>query len=60
MKFTAAFSFLLATTATAFAPQINNVGSSTALSMSKVERNPNFAKLAGGYVRRCQYSLLVL
>lgn len=51
MKFTAALSFMLVASASAFAPSVNNAGSSSALSMSKVERNPNFAKLIGGYVR---------
>ena len=43
----------MAASAAAFAPPLvsNNVGSSSALSMSKVERNPNFSKLVGGYVR---------
>lgn len=52
MKFTAALSLMVAASASAFAPSINtNARSSSALSMSKVERNPNFAKLIGGYVR---------
>jgi LL-diaminopimelate aminotransferase len=50
MKFTAALSFMLVASASAFAPSVNNAGSSSALSMSKVERNPNFAKLIGGYL----------
>jgi hypothetical protein len=52
MKFATAVALMLAASANAFAPVLNtNAGTSSALSMSKVERNPNFAKLAGGYVR---------
>ena len=42
---------LLIGTASAFmAPQHQPQQSATALAMSGVERNPNFAKLAGGYL----------
>lgn len=42
---------LLVGTASAFmAPQQHPGQSATALAMSGVERNPNFAKLAGGYL----------
>ena len=42
---------LLLGSASAFmAPQQQQSASTTALAMSGVERNPNFAKLAGGYL----------
>ncbi|KAL7484879.1 hypothetical protein ACHAW6_010491 [Cyclotella cf. meneghiniana] len=49
---TCALSLVMAVSAAAFAPPLvsNNVWSSSALSMSKVERNPNFSKLIGGYL----------
>jgi LL-diaminopimelate aminotransferase len=51
MKFTSALSLFTLGSAAAFAPtNTNHGGSSTSLSMSKVVRNPNFAKLAGGYL----------
>jgi len=50
MKLTGAISFLTLATAAAFAPTTNNQRGNSALSMSGVTRNPNFAKLAGGYL----------
>jgi LL-diaminopimelate aminotransferase len=52
MKFTTASLFLcLATAANAFAPAAFSAGSApTALHASGVSRNPNFEKLAGGYL----------
>ncbi|KAL9183770.1 hypothetical protein ACHAXT_004626 [Thalassiosira profunda] len=52
MKLSAAFALLALGSASAFAPASNSGSgaSSTALSMSGVTRNPNFAKLAGGYL----------
>ena len=51
MKLSLAATFLaLAASATAFAPTIPTRAPATALSMSGVERNPNFAKLKGGYL----------
>jgi LL-diaminopimelate aminotransferase len=51
MKFAAALCVMMAVSASAFGPPVtNNGGSSSALSMSKVERNPNFGKLIGGYL----------
>jgi len=51
MNLTSAFSFLMLASASAFAPSTNsNTRSNTALSASGVTRNPNFAKLAGGYL----------
>mmetsp|Transcript_5995 Transcript_5995/g.15016 ORF Transcript_5995/g.15016 Transcript_5995/m.15016 type:complete len:444 (+) Transcript_5995:120-1451(+) len=52
MKLSAAFTFLTLASASAFAPSAtnNNARGNTALSMTGVTRNPNFAKLAGGYL----------
>lgn len=51
MKLFSAVSFLTLASASAFAPASSrSSGSDTALSMSGVPRNPNFAKLAGGYL----------
>lgn len=55
MKLSGAISFLTLATASAFAPSSSGgrrsgVDATTALSMSGVPRNPNFAKLAGGYL----------
>ena len=54
MKFSTASVFVcLATAANAFAPSTISTGtgtSSTSLSASEVARNPNFAKLQGGYL----------
>ena len=52
MKFSRTTIFLsMASVATAFAPvHTNSKTSSTSLSMSGVTRNPNFAKLVGGYL----------
>merc|ERR1719183_2698219 len=50
MNLSSAFSFLMLASASAFAPSANTNTSNTALSMSGVTRNPNFAKLAGGYL----------
>ena len=51
MKLSLAATFLaLAASATAFAPTTPTRAPATALSMSGVERNPNFAKLKGGYL----------
>lgn len=51
MKLCSAIAFLTLGTAAAFAPPSSTGrGRDTALSMSGVERNPNFAKLAGGYL----------
>ncbi|KAL7543227.1 hypothetical protein ACHAXR_012532 [Thalassiosira sp. AJA248-18] len=49
MKLSSAISFLMLASASAFAPTATQQ-KSTALSMSGVTRNPNFAKLAGGYL----------
>jgi len=51
MKLFSAISVLMLASASAFAPSSStSSGSNTALSMSGVTRNPNFAKLAGGYL----------
>mmetsp|Transcript_21157 Transcript_21157/g.38304 ORF Transcript_21157/g.38304 Transcript_21157/m.38304 type:complete len:443 (-) Transcript_21157:65-1393(-) len=50
MKLSSAISFLMLASASAFAPSATTTTTSTALSMSGVTRNPNFAKLAGGYL----------
>lgn len=51
MKFSALTTFAVMATASAFAPMQQQSSSSTsALNMGGVERNPNFAKLAGGYL----------
>ena len=51
MKLFSAVSFLTLASVSAFAPvSSRSSGSETALSMSGVPRNPNFAKLAGGYL----------
>ena len=50
MKLTGALSFLMLASAAAFAPSTPNTRASTSLSMSQVTRNPNFGKLAGGYL----------
>ena len=54
MKFSSVAFALTLASATAFAPlsrtSSSGSSSSTALSMSGVTRNPNFAKLAGGYL----------
>jgi len=51
MKLTSAITLLTLATASAFAPSSTTTrNGNTALSMSGVTRNPNFAKLAGGYL----------
>ena len=52
MNLSSAFSFLMLASASAFTPSSNSntARSNTALSMTGVTRNPNFAKLAGGYL----------
>merc|ERR1719183_2038948 len=50
MNLSSAFSFLMLASASAFAPSANTNTANTALSMTGVTRNPNFAKLAGGYL----------
>lgn len=56
MKLSSALSFLMIASASAFAPTSSSntaarrSDGSTALSMSGVTRNPNFAKLVGGYL----------
>ena len=50
MKLSCAISLLMLASASAFAPSATTTTSNTALSMSGVTRNPNFAKLAGGYL----------
>jgi len=51
MKLTSAITLLTLATASAFAPSATTTrNDNTALSMSGVTRNPNFAKLAGGYL----------
>ena len=51
MNLTGAFSLLMLASASAFAPSTTNTArSSTSLDMSSVTRNPNFAKLQGGYL----------
>jgi LL-diaminopimelate aminotransferase len=51
MKFFSAITVLTLGSASAFAPASSTrSGRGTALSMSGVDRNPNFAKLAGGYL----------
>mmetsp|Transcript_17548 Transcript_17548/g.25974 ORF Transcript_17548/g.25974 Transcript_17548/m.25974 type:complete len:450 (+) Transcript_17548:85-1434(+) len=52
MKFSALSLFFLASTATGFVVNTNNAkfSKNSALAMSGVDRNANFAKLAGGYL----------
>ena len=53
MKFIGAISLLMLASASGFAPSSTRSSTTTtftSLSMSKVTRNPNFAKLAGGYL----------
>ena len=50
MKLSIAALLLGSASAFLMAPQQQQSASTTALAMSGVERNPNFAKLAGGYL----------